>query len=311
MSRLDSLTTGIIQRPLGLIIYGPGGVGKTTFTCKAPNAILCDIERGSDKIENVYRDKPDTYEDVLTLMDDLEKGNHKFETLILDSLDRLEPLVWKYVCETYSGKGPAMKNIEAFGYGKGYSYAKEVWENLTKRFDILRDKGINILLVAHNQVRTFQDPIQNAGYDRNILKLHERSTGCLKEWAEVMLFADFETITYKDDNQKTRARSDSDRVMYTEKRAAFDAKSRVALPFEMPVDFNNFILKWNEAHGKKVTKESLNERIDSLLRQVNDPEVITWVEDALKKKKNNTAKKLTEMVERLETVIFNEEKKSA
>lgn len=310
MSRLDSLTTGIIQRPLGLIIYGPGGVGKTTFACKAPNAVLCDIERGSDKIEDIHRDKPDKLEDVYDLMDELESGS-KFDTLILDTLDRLEPMVWKYVCEHYSGKGPAMKNIEAFGYGKGYSYAKEVWENLTRRFDVLRDKGINIILVAHSQVRTFQDPIQNAGYDRNILKLHERSTGCLKEWAEVMLFADFETITYEDDNKKPRARSDSDRVMYTEKRAAFDAKSRVSLPFEMPVDFDNFMLKWSEAHGKKVTKESLNERINSLLRQVNDGEVITWVEDALKKKKNNTAKKLTEMVERLETVIFNEEKKSA
>lgn len=312
MSRLDKLSTGIIQRPLGKIIYGPGGVGKTTYACKAPRPILADIEKGSDKIDGVHRDRPETYKEFSELLDDLEKeGTKRFESLVIDSLDRLEPLLWDYVCKEHSGNGPALKNIEAFGYGKGYTYAKSEWEKLTKRFDVLRGKGFNIILVGHNQVRTFQDPVQNAGYDRNVLKLHERSTGCLKEWAEVMLFADFETVTYQDDNKKTRTKSDDERVMYTEKRAGFDAKSRVTLPHEMPLDFDNFMKHWNEAHSKKVSKESLKERIESLLRQVNDPEVVTWVNDALKKKKNNTVKALTEMVERLETVIFNEEKKAA
>ena len=295
MSRLKNVTSGIIQRPLGLIIYGPGGVGKTTFASKAPNTIFADIERGTDKVEGVFRDRITSYQDLMDLISELEEGSHKYKSFALDSLDRLEPLVWQHVCKEYATKGASIKNIEAFGYGKGYVHAKEVWEKLILRFDALRDKGMNVLLIAHNQVRTFQDPINNVGYDRNIMKLHEKSTGCLQEWAEVMLFADFQTDVYTDDNKKTRAISEGERVMYTEKRASFDAKSRVALPFEMPVDFDNFMKEWNNAHGKKIDVQA---KIESLLRQVNDPDIIKFTEKALKKKTSPAG--LQKICERLE-----------
>lgn len=296
MSVLKKTVKGKVSRPLGLIIYGPDGVGKSTFVSKAPGVYFADIEKGTLDL-NVERLIPETYQEFLDLLQALKSEKHSYKTLAVDSFDWLEKLIWDYACTAYSSKGK-MDNIESFGYGKGYVYAEEVWCKLTNSFDELRDKkGMHVVLIGHSQTKAFQDPVLNTAYDRHILQLHQLAARRLRQWADCILFTDFKTNTYKDDTKKVRAVSDDERVMYTEKRASFDAKSRVTLPFEMELDWHKFYASYQLARDEE---EDLPKKVASLLRQVQDPDIVKWTEEAMKKADRD---KTLKIIGRLQNVI--------
>ena len=56
---------------------------------------------------------------------------------MLDSLDWVEPLIWKTVCQEAK-----VEHIEqAFGwYGKGFVRALDIWRTLIKEFSVLNEK---------------------------------------------------------------------------------------------------------------------------------------------------------------------------
>ena len=58
----------------------------------------------------------------------------------------------------------------------------------------------------------------------------------VKEWADVVLFANYKTVVEKTDSGKAKARGNK-RVMYTQHNACWDAKNRWGLPAELPFDY--------------------------------------------------------------------------
>jgi len=73
----------------------------------------------------------------------LQTEKHEFQTVVLDSLDWVEPLIWKAVCE--EGK---VENIEQFGggYGKGYVRALDLWRRLIKELAVL-NQNMHVLSI--------------------------------------------------------------------------------------------------------------------------------------------------------------------
>ena len=305
MGILERASAGKVQRPLALIIYGTDSVGKTTFASKAPNPLFEDVEKGTHKLD-VKRLEPASFEQYLEHLDALYKEKHNYQSVVTDSVDWLEKLLFQHVCDKYKGNGPIKRSIEDFGYQKGYIYALEVWENeVIPRYEKIRDKGINVILIGHSLVKTWQDPINNVGYDRHIIKMHHTGAAVLREWADCVLFADFETNVYEEGG-KQRAISEGERIIYSEKRASFDAKSRLPIPFEMKLDWDVFYKEWSKAWGegeKKPNIANLEKKIKSLLRQVDDKDIIEWTEGAIKKKANRNVKKFTEIISKLEKQV--------
>ena len=48
------ITSGVLSTPLKVVIYGPEGIGKSTFAAQAPGALFIDTE-GSTARMNVRR----------------------------------------------------------------------------------------------------------------------------------------------------------------------------------------------------------------------------------------------------------------
>jgi hypothetical protein len=101
----------------------------------------------------------------------LQTEKHESNTVVLDSLDWIEPLIWKAVCD--EGK---VETIEQYagGYGKGYIRALDLWRTLIKELAGLNHK-MHVLLIAHAQIKSFQDPELANAYDRYQLKINERA----------------------------------------------------------------------------------------------------------------------------------------
>jgi hypothetical protein len=89
-------------------------------------------------------------------------------------------------------------------------------------------------LCAHATVRKFEAPDQAGSYDRFELKLSRQVAPLLKEWADVILFANYVTKTAEMENGKLRGVGGRERMLHATHSAACDAKNRHGLPDRLP-----------------------------------------------------------------------------
>lgn len=114
----------------------------------------------------------------------------------------------------------------------------------------LVDLGINVVLTAHAQMRKFEQPDEMGSYDRWELKLGKKTSSqtapLVKEWADMVLFANYKTVVMTADNGKKKA-TGGQRVLYTQHHPAWDAKNRHGLPEEMSFDYAGIAHIFNQA----------------------------------------------------------------
>lgn len=227
---------GVSMAPPRLVIYGPHGVGKTTLLACAPKPLVIQTEDGEGVLDVARTGVLRHYAHVADVLDSLLKQQHDFGTVGIDTLDWLEPLVWAETCTRNN-----WRDIEQPGFGKGYIAASDVWRELFGMFDALRrERSMMVMLLAHSEVKTFNDPT-NESYDRYQIKIQKRAAELAYEWADLVGFANFETVTVSSDQgfgkKSVRGVGTGNRVLYTEERPAFYAKTRYAMPPSIPLSY--------------------------------------------------------------------------
>lgn len=277
MSSLDQVTTGVIQSPMRILIYGVDKVGKSTFASEAPSPVFLGPESGTERLNVSRLPAPSSYEDVLAQIDDLINGKHDYKTLAIDSLDWIEPLVFEKVCFDYK-----WKNIEDPGWKKGHEISVEYWRKIIQRLNTLREKRrMNIIAIAHTIVRKAKDPQNQAEYERFEVKIYDKSAALWREFVDFILFANFETMTHKEKGGKVRAFGGEIPYVYTKRTAGYDAGNRYGLPEKMDLDWEIF---WNAVQqGEPDKPENIVAQIRELLSEVTDQQVKLKVEETLKK----------------------------
>lgn len=243
---LQSLRKGKQVGPPRLVVYGPHGIGKTTFASQAPSPCLILTEDGLGDIDTTSFPLATNYQHVLDAIGTLYKEEHEFHTVVLDSMDWLENLIWKHIA-----KESGHNSIEDFGYGKGYVMAADRFREVLSGLDALRDeRGMAVILTAHCQVKRFDDPASEP-YDRYMLKLHAKASGIVQEWADIVAFATQEMIVKKEDvgfNKKAaRGVAVGGHVLHLKRTPAYDAKSRFTLPDSVPLTWSAFADALTEA----------------------------------------------------------------
>jgi len=284
MSLLSQITKGKVQRPIAAIIYGIDGVGKTTVASQSPNPVFFGPEMGTSRLDVSRFPQPKVWADAAKAVETLTKEAHDFKTLVIDSLDWLEPILFKAICEDYN-----VKTIElaAGGYGKGYVKAFEMWSVLKDQLENLRNvRGMNLVLIAHSEVVTFLDPSSQLSYQRYEMKLHKRSSALWREYVDSVLFANYETFAKKDGNN-VLAYSDGARVMHTERRPGWDAKNRFGLPSKM--DFSWNALADAIANSDPLSLDAVRAKIAGLLTCISDNDLLEKAIGAVDKAGDNLA----------------------
>ena len=234
---LSGITYGKQIKPIFCLIHGPDGVGKTTWASKAPEPIFLGTETGADQLDVARLPRPETFGIFLNQLSGLENQQHPFKTVLVDSLDWLEPLIWRQVC----AEGQ-VRTIEDYagGFGKGYVRALEIWRGTLERLTGLAQR-FHIILVAHSKIKRFDDPNQPSGYDRYIIAINELAAAAARQAVDAVLFASFkEKVKQTAKASGNRGLGEGERALYTEHRPAFDAKNRFRLPFELPLEWKPF-----------------------------------------------------------------------
>ncbi len=250
MGYADQITTQRDERPPRYVIHGHAGIGKTTLATSAKQALLIPVEEGTGVLSVPSLPKPNDWEELTAMLREViadlgkPKGEREFmdayQSLIIDSIDRVEPLIWQAVC---AEKGK--KEIEDFGYGKGYTYADKYWIKFLQGLDMVRREGVAVIIIAHTAMLTVDDPVVGS-YSRFAPKLHKRANALLLEWSDIVGFLDVgrRPVDRGEGLRKTRTTTveqgaeGKTRYLHLEDAGGFVAKNRYALPAFVSVPKN-------------------------------------------------------------------------
>lgn len=232
-----NITKGKIAKAQKVVLYGPEGIGKSSFAANFPDALFIDTEGSTSNMDVARLDKPSSWT-FLLIQIEYVKQNKPCKTLIVDTIDWAERMAVENLCQTNQ-----KKSIEDFGYGSGYiKLEEEIGRFLNVLQDVV-DAGINVVLTAHAQIRKFEQPDEMGAYDRYELKLGKktssRTSALVKEWADMVLFMNYKTFSVAADKEgKKHKAQGGTRTIYTSHHPAWDAKNRHELPSEIPMDFS-------------------------------------------------------------------------
>lgn len=254
-------------------IYGPEGIGKSTFASKFPDPVFIDTEGSTKEIDVSRFEKPTSWTMLMEQIRYVKEHPKVCRTLVVDTIDWAEQMCVEHVCAKHQKDG-----LESFGYGSGYIYVREEFGRFLNSLEEIVERGINVVLTAHAQLRKFEQPDELGAYDRWELKLGKKTASqispLVKEWSDALLFANYKTYSVAvDDKGKKHKAQGGSRVMYTTHHPCWDAKNRYGLPDEVPFEYESIqhIIEGSTAPEQKEVPKATPE-ITRPEPAVNQPE---------------------------------------
>lgn len=242
--------SAIIKPGHRTILYGPGGIGKTTLAARAPGPVrFVDADESLPilnlpKVDLDQQVKAASWSDLRAeLKSDAMNGT---KSLVLDSGTILQAWATSYTLETVKHeKGHKCQSVEDYGFGKGHRHVYDTFMLMISDLDRLRRSGTNIILIAHDFVATVPNP-QGEDWQRYEPDFY-RAGQCslvlrLKNWADHVLFLGYDVAV----NKEGKAQGNGTRTIYTSELPHCMAKSRTTqeqIPVTADTDVWALVLK--------------------------------------------------------------------
>jgi len=232
------ISRGRIPKGLKCVLYGTEGIGKTTFASQFPGAIFIDTEGSTSHMDVARVPDPQSFEEIVEDVKYFQNHTEELQTLIIDTADWAEKEAVLEIIASGKDKNPPYTSIESVPYGKGYTILAEKMGRLLNECSTLTERGINVVITAHSMMRKVELPDEMGSYDHYELKCEKKTSPLIKEWADLLLFANYKTYIVEDSQTgKKKGTGGAKRVMYTAHTAAWDAKNRFGLKDELPFEF--------------------------------------------------------------------------
>lgn len=214
-----------------IVLFGPGGIGKTTLAATAPGPVVFfDLDDSLSRLADGLPDPAIVY--GAESWDGIRKALRadawsQIKTIVIDSATKAEELAVAHtLASVKNDKGATVASIEGYGFGKGYQHVFDTFLPLLADLDSHVRAGRNVILVCHDCTATVPNP---AGDDwiRYEPRLQGPSSGKasirlrVREWADHVLF-----IGYDIDVRDGKGRGCGTRTIYPVETPVCMAKSR-------------------------------------------------------------------------------------
>jgi hypothetical protein len=210
------------------IVYGPPGIGKTTFGAGAGGVILDTengIPQGLDALHTPYLDSWHKISDCLTSI--LTIGE-KPSAIVIDTCDWMLRRIEEHVSGTDGSiKGMASTlNKAQGGYGNGKQVLRNyVYQYLLPTLDKLVNQGVAVLLLAHT-VRRELTTMEGATFERSMPAIHPDLSDTMIEWSDFVGAATAQS---------------GQRVLILQETGQLVAKNRYGITNAIPLCWSSFV----------------------------------------------------------------------
>lgn len=100
-----NITFGKIQSAQKVVVYGPEGIGKSTFALKFPDPVFIDTEGSTKKLDVKRFDKPSSWEMLKNQVGYVKDNPTICKTLVIDTIDWAEQLCINQICTAANKSG--------------------------------------------------------------------------------------------------------------------------------------------------------------------------------------------------------------
>ena len=254
-----SITSGKLPGAKKIVIYGPEGIGKSTLASQFPDPVFIDTEDSTKDMDVKRLPKPSSWTMLLDEIRYVRDTPEICRTLVLDTADWAEQMEIDELLKQNQKNG-----IEDFGYGKGYTYSAERFGKMLNLMGEVAEKGINIVITAHAQLRKVELPEEMGAYDHWEMKTSKKVAPLIREWADAVLFLNYKVNVINVDNQgaakgKNKAQGGR-RVIHTNHTPFWDAKNRYGMPDELPLEWESIAPIFSGKAPAEVKKETPQEK---------------------------------------------------
>lgn len=224
--RAFEVGSGIVTSPQRVVLYGSGGIGKTTLvsllTEIGKRPLFLDVESGTGRlaVDRVESKHLQAFADVrAALCSDSLWADH--DVVVIDSLSKVEDMAAVHVCEE-AGKDK-IEDVDG-GFGKGYRRLYETILSLLTDLDTHVRAGRDVVLIAHETKASVPNPHGEdfLRYEPRLYQANKHSVReKVKEWADHLL-----AVLYDVSTKEGKATGHGSRAIYLKELPTHVAKSR-------------------------------------------------------------------------------------
>lgn len=231
-----------------VVVYGPGGIGKTTLATQMPGPVVFfDLDDSLPRLSGGLPADANVSVCPVTTWQQIRDALHApkwdgVQTIVIDSATKAEELCVAHVIATVKHeKGGKIERIEDYGWGKGYRHVYDAFLALLTDLDAHTRAGRHVVLICHDLTATVPNP---TGEDwlRYEPRLQQNNQGAVRlrvrEWADHVLFFGYDVSV-----SEGKGKGTGTRTVYPAERPHCMAKSRT-IADQIPITKDNAASLW-------------------------------------------------------------------